>query len=686
MSPVAVRADAGRVTDLNQGVYPMFARRPLVLLALALVSLVAASAAHAAFPGANGRIVFSSDRESSSTSEIYSAAPDGSDVKRLTWTPFDWKQNPTWSPDGTKIAYEAPAQGRFHVFVMNFDGSDQTLVSPGVDSYSNFDDTDPSWSPDGTQLAFGSTRGGTWNIWVVNVDGSGLHRLNDHFGIQPTWSPDGAHIAYEADDAIREMNADGSGDHVLSAPPPGGYDDNPDWSPDGSRLVFAQRNFDGTASALYSIAADGSDQRQLTSGAFADYRPAWSPDGSKITFDRKDPVTGNRQLHVMNADGSGESQLMSSVRDDINGSWGTSTVSPIVSPPEAPQIQILSPEDGGIYLPGAGVIAFYICTSQVSFVVSCEGNLGLGEPVYSTPGTHQLTVTATDAEGRQSQASVSYTIFGLPDQTAPTISIDTPADGATYAQGENVTVHYSCADEPGGSGVGVCNGPVPDTAPLDTSNIGTFRFTVFAVDQAGNRATATSTYQVVDRTPPTISIAAPADHAVYMLGQSVPADYTCADQPGGSGIASCSGPVAAGAAIDTSSVGAKTFTVTATDRAGNVAHASRSYSVVYDFAGFFSPVTAAYPTANSFRAGESIPFKFRLQGNQGLDVLAAGSPVWAPCGGGGTTPARGSLSYNASNDRYTYLATTDKAWNGTCRDLVLTLRDGTSHRARIAFG
>ena len=51
-----------------------------------------------------------------------------------------------------------------------------------------------------------------------------------------------------------------------------------------------------------------------------------------------------------------------------------------------------------------------------------------------------------------------------------------------------------------------------------------------------------------------------------------------------------------------------------------------------------------------------------------------------------TTPAHGTLSYNVPNDRYTYLVATDKAWKGTCRDLVLTLRDGTSHRARNTFG
>jgi hypothetical protein len=474
---------------------------------------------------------------------------------------------------------------------------------------------------------------------------------------------------------------------VLVAPPAGQYDEGADWSPDGSRLVFSQRTFDGTRSALYSVAADGSDPRQLTSGDFADYRPSWSPDGSKIVFDRQDPATGNRKLHVVNADGSSESQLLSSVRDDMGASWGTSTKSPIPSPPGSPEIHILSPVDGGTYISGGGDIALYFCTSEISWVIACDGNLALGEPLDPAPGTHQLTVIATDVEGRQSIASVSYTILAAPDRTAPTVTIDTPADGATYGLGENVTAHYSCSDEPDGSGLASCNGPVPDGAPLYTSHVGTYTFTVSAADHAGNTANARATYQVVDRTPPSISIATPADHAVYTLGQAVVADYACTDQPGGSGLASCSGPVASGAAIDTATVGDKSFTVTATDGAGNVAHASRSYSVVYDFSGFFAPVAAAYPATNSLPAGDAIPFKFRLHGNQGLDVLAAGSPTWASCGSAGdTTPARGTLSYSASNDRYTYLAATDKAWRGACRDLVLTLRDGTTHRARIAFG
>src|SRR5437764_8506982 len=108
-----------------------------------------------------------------------------------------------------------------------------------------------------------------------------------------------------------------------------------------------------------------------------------------------------------------------------------------------------------------------------------------------------------------------------------------------------------------------------------------------------------------------------------------------------------------------------------------------TYSVVYDFSGFASPA-ASYPTPAPMKAGANVPLKFSLSGDQGLDVFAARSPAWAPCGSDDATPADGSLSYNGSNDRYTYLAPTSKSWAGTCSDLVVTLRAGPVHRARFA--
>ena len=105
----------------------------------------------------------------------------------------------------------------------------------------------------------------------------------------------------------------------------------------------------------------------------------------------------------------------------------------------------------------------------------------------------------------------------------------------------------------------------------------------------------------------------------------------------------------------------------------------------------FSPVSAL----NLARAGSAIPIKFSLGGNRGLDVFRAGSPSshQVPCPTGGVTgpfeptvTAGGSgLSYDAGADRYTYVWKTQKAWGGTCRELVIDLADGTSHGARFSF-
>jgi hypothetical protein len=82
-----------------------------------------------------------------------------------------------------------------------------------------------------------------------------------------------------------------------------------------------------------------------------------------------------------------------------------------------------------------------------------------------------------------------------------------------------------------------------------------------------------------DNTPPTIALTTPADRAIYRLGRTVNANYTCADETGGSGLRSCAGDVPSGSPIDTSTVGAKTFTVAAEDNAGNKNSVTHTYIV-----------------------------------------------------------------------------------------------------------
>jgi hypothetical protein len=345
---------------------------------------------------------------------------------------------------------------------------------------------------------------------------------------------------------------------------------------------------------------------------------------------------------------------------------------------------VFSFQDGWFYPQGVDVDYGFACLSPGSFIVSCEGNPPFDSKLDTFhAGQHTVSVTATDYEGRQTTATQTYTVV---DITKPHVIWGTPSEGAAFEQGSLVAVDFTCEDDPGGLGIidGGCGGDRPPGYPIDTSRLGTFAFTAFAVDKEFNVTQETIHYSVVDTTPPTITLASPADGATYVLGQQAWASFSC-DDGNGSGMNGCKSDPPGGALLDTTTVGTYTFTVTAYDRAGNVARTTHRYSVVYDFGGFGSPA-AAYPTATSVKAGEAVPLKFSLRGDQGTDIFAARSPGWMPCGAlDGPTTADGSLSYNASADRYTFLAATAKAWAGTCRDLVATFRDGTAHRARFTF-
>jgi Ca2+-binding RTX toxin-like protein len=85
-----------------------------------------------------------------------------------------------------------------------------------------------------------------------------------------------------------------------------------------------------------------------------------------------------------------------------------------------------------------------------------------------------------------------------PDNTAPSVAITTPPDGAIYALNQTVNAQYSCKDEAEGSGVASCQGPVAPGNAIDVGSVGTYAFTVTATDNAGNATSVTHTYTVSD--------------------------------------------------------------------------------------------------------------------------------------------------------------------------------------------
>ena len=231
------------------------------------------------------------------------------------------------------------------------------------------------------------------------------------------------------------------------------------------------------------------------------------------------------------------------------------------------------------------------------------------------------TVVAAADEWGDFQAS-AY-VFTLSDSTAPTISLTTPPQGAWY--GSDVTVDCAASD----SGSGLANPSdasftLSTSVPVGTETSSALTDSRQVCDLANNCATAGPFTFKVDKKKPVITITVPASGATYTAGQVVQAAYTC-DDGTGSGIGSCTGPVANGANIDTSP-GSHVFTVNATDNVGNVNSASVTYSVGYTFSGFLSPVNNP-PTVNTGKAGRTYPIKWQLRDANGNFVSALSAVV-----------------------------------------------------------
>jgi hypothetical protein len=345
--------------------------------------------------------------------------------------------------------------------------------------------------------------------------------------------------------------------------------------------------------------------------------------------------------------------------------------------PEGPQVELASPVEGAVFYQGQHVQAAWGCFPGTLGwpVITCQGDLPLGDYLdTSSVGTHTFTVHAVDYAGAETTVTHTYTVF---DVIPPSATITTPAAGAEYPLGAKLYASYTCDDGAGGSGIIGCIGTYPNEYPVPTDRPGTFTFTVDAFDGALNHGTATVSYSIADKTPPTITINTPADGAQYLVGDAITPSYSCHDDFDGSRV-SCKAT-----RIDTTP-GTHTFRVDSVDSSGNAASASTSYSVRYDFGGLYTPLVAE-PAAVSLKAGDNVPAKFSLHGDRGLDVLARAA--WRPCfvTTNDSSTAAGSLTYNGGPDRYTFMWSTDKAWAGSCKELLLTLRDGTTHQAYVNF-
>jgi Tol biopolymer transport system component len=310
----------------------------------------AAAASPGAAPGsgtAAGVIAFRRFTDRTYTaSYLVTARLDGSGERAVTAaTPEVQDSFPTWSPDGTRLAFarNAPRSGcgpsctASTIFIVDAAGGPATPVSqpaPGAvcaGQQASVCDGSPAWSPDGRSIAFTrkdvaadqpNPRSG---IWLVAPDGSGPRAVTSQpdpmFDGGPAWSPDGSTIVFERgteDDngqatasSIYTVRPDGSAEKRLT-PPSIVVGDHPVYSPDGSTILFRDHPGCPTCafqqSSLVTIRPDGTGLRNLTGNDpnLQYLSGSWSPDSRSIVVPRVQRGTHDDQaeLHLLDATGA----------------------------------------------------------------------------------------------------------------------------------------------------------------------------------------------------------------------------------------------------------------------------------------------------------------------------------------------------------------------------------------------
>ena len=286
---------------------------------------LAATPAEAQYPGDNGDLAYyvidrgapQANPPVPATSVIYTAKADGSDQTPLT-PADDYVREPSWSRDGTKLAYiKRPQQGSGReLYVRDIATGAETLIPDGTGA------ADPVWNYDGTRIAFSKSVRGNTSIYWVYADGSpGGEKLSQdgQDARDPAYSPDGQQLVYSVvtssgqgapcpvnlESDLWRMDADGGNPEQLTDGECASA--NPSWSPDGSRIAFDSTRANGSHLYILNVANGQVDPLTTANPTHWQYAPHWSADGRYISYADDDPqLPGGNDIRLIDADGTND--------------------------------------------------------------------------------------------------------------------------------------------------------------------------------------------------------------------------------------------------------------------------------------------------------------------------------------------------------------------------------------------
>jgi Tol biopolymer transport system component len=270
-----------------------------------------------------GRIAFVRGRD------IYVMKADGSGVAQLTHSTAASDQ-PSWSPNGSRLAFVRELSVSDEIFVMNADGTGVTRLTNN-----SINEKTPVWSPNGTKIAF-VRLGLRDEIYVMNADGShvtqltnnlpfiGCGRLSRGGEASPTWSPDGTKIAFlHKANCFREdidiMNANGTGVTLLAS---GSFAHTIAWGKTG-KIAFDAGRWPGDTTyddEIGLLTVSSGSITRLTNNTVQDLYPTWSPDGTKLAFESD--RDGDFEIYATSATGAGVTKLTRNSVGDFQPAWG----------------------------------------------------------------------------------------------------------------------------------------------------------------------------------------------------------------------------------------------------------------------------------------------------------------------------------------------------------------------------